>query len=123
MLGLSHDPIVLLLLINVILFLVGLPVEPAPAMLILVPLFLPVIDQIGMDRVHFGIVVIANLMIGAITPPVGSLVFITATMARVPLASVFREITPFTLIMLLVVLLLTYVPFLSLWLPNLIGKF
>jgi len=51
------------------------------------------------------------------------LVFITATMARVPLASVFREITPFTLIMLLVVLLLTYVPFLSLWLPNLIGKF
>jgi len=123
MLGLSHDPIVLLLLINVILFLVGLPVEPAPAMLILVPLFLPVVDQIGMDRVHFGIVVIANLMIGAITPPVGSLVFITATMARVPLASVFREITPFTLIMLLVVLLLTYVPFLSLWLPNLIGKF
>lgn len=123
MLGLSSDPFVLLLLINVILFVVGLPVEPAPAMLILVPLFLPVIDKIGVDRVHFGIIVIANLMIGAITPPVGSLVFITATLARVPLASVFREITPFTIVMLLVVLLLTYVPFVSLWLPNLVGGF
>jgi len=123
MLGLSSDPLVLLLLINVILFVVGLPVEPAPAMLILVPLFLPVIDKIGVDRVHFGIIVIANLMIGAITPPVGSLVFITATLARVPLASVFREITPFTIVMLLVVLLLTYVPFVSLWLPNLVGGF
>jgi tripartite ATP-independent transporter DctM subunit len=123
MLGLSSNPVMLLFLINVILFLVGLPVEPAPAMLILVPLFLPVIDQIGVDRVHFGIIVIANLMIGAITPPVGSLVFITATIARAPLATVFREITPFTLIMLLVVLMLTYMPFLSLWLPNLIGRF
>jgi tripartite ATP-independent transporter DctM subunit len=123
MLGLSSNPFMLLFLINVILFLVGLPVEPAPAMLILVPLFLPVIDQIGVDRVHFGIIVIANLMIGAITPPVGSLVFITATIARTPLAAVFREIMPFTLIMLLVVLMLTYMPFLSLWLPNLIGKF
>lgn len=121
MLGLSSNPIVLLFLINVILVLVGLPVEPAPAMLILVPLFLPVIDQIGVDRTHFGIIVIANLMIGAVTPPVGSLVFITATLARVPLSTVFREITPFTIVMLLVVLLLTYVPILSLWLPNLLG--
>ena len=123
MLGLSSDPTVLLFLINLILFLVGLPVEPAPAMLILVPLFLPVIDQIGVDRVHFGIIVIANLMIGAITPPVGSLVFITATLARVPLASVFREITPFTVVMLLVVVVLTYLPFISLWLPSLLGGF
>jgi TRAP-type C4-dicarboxylate transport system permease large subunit len=82
-----------------------------------------VIDQIGVDRVHFGIIVIANLMIGAITPPVGSLVFITATLARVPLASVFREITPFTVVMLLVVVVLTYLPFISLWLPSLLGGF
>jgi C4-dicarboxylate transporter DctM subunit len=123
MLGLSTNPFVLLLLINVILLLVGLPIEPAPAMLILVPLFLPVIGQLGVDPVHFGIVVIANLMIGAITPPVGSMVFITATLARVPLATVFREIIPFTLVMLLVVLVLTYVPFISLWLPNLVGGF
>ena len=123
MLGLSTNPFVLLLLINVILLLVGLPIEPAPAMLILVPLFLPVIEKLGVDPVHFGIVVIANLMIGAITPPVGSMVFITATLARVPLATVFHEIMPFTLVMLLVVLVLTYVPFISLWLPNLVGGF
>jgi tripartite ATP-independent transporter DctM subunit len=123
MLGLSSDPIVLLLLINVILVLVGLPIEPAPAMLILVPLFLPVIERIGVDGVHFGIIVIANLMIGSITPPVGSMVFITAALARVPLAVVFREITPFTIVMLIVVLLLTYAPVLSLWLPSVIGGF
>ena len=123
MLGLSTNPLVLLLLINLILFLVGLPIEPAPAMLILVPLFLPVIDKIGMDRVHFGIIVIANLMIGSLTPPVGSMVFITAAIARVPLSIVFWEITPFTIVMLIVVILLTYVPALSLWLPNLVGWF
>ena len=123
MLGLSGNPIVLLLLINLILLVVGLPIEPAPAMLILVPLFLPVIEKLGVDPVHFGIVVIANLMIGSITPPVGSMVFITATLARVPLATVFREITPFTLVMLLIVLALTYVPFISLWLPSLLGGY
>ena len=123
MLGFSTNPVVLLLLINLILLLVGLPIEPAPAMLILVPLLLPVIQKIGVDPVHFGIVVIANLMIGALTPPVGSMVFVTAALARVPLATVFREITPFTIVMLLVVLALTYMPFISLWLPNLVGGY
>jgi C4-dicarboxylate transporter DctM subunit len=120
-LGLSRDPLVLLLIINVILFLVGLPLELPPAMMILMPVFLPVITQVGIDPIHFGVVVITNMMIGAISPPVGILVFITSSIGKVPVGTVFREVTPFMLVLLAVTLILTYVPGITMFVPRLFG--
>jgi tripartite ATP-independent transporter DctM subunit len=120
-LSFSRDPLVLLLIINVILFLVGLPLELPPAMMILMPVFLPVIIQVGIDPIHFGVVVITNLMIGAISPPVGILVFITSSIGKVPVGTVFREVTPFMLVLLAVTLILTYVPAVTMFIPRLFG--
>jgi TRAP-type C4-dicarboxylate transport system permease large subunit len=79
-------------------------------MLILVPLVLPLMVHIGVDPVHFGLIVVINLMIGGITPPVGLLVFVTGTITRTPIHAIFREVTPFLLAMIVALLIITYVP-------------
>jgi C4-dicarboxylate transporter DctM subunit len=119
--GLASSPILLLMLLNVFLLIVGLPLEPIPAMAILVPILTPIITAAGIDPVHFGIVIITNLMIGALTPPVGSLVFVTAGVTKVPVHQIFLKVIPFELAMIGTLLILTYFPFFSLWLPKLIG--
>jgi C4-dicarboxylate transporter DctM subunit len=115
------NPTVLLLLINVFMLFVGLIMEMIAAMVILVPIFLPMISAAGIDPVHFGIVLVMNIVIGALTPPMGMLVFVTARVTGSKVVDVFREAMPFVAAMLLVLLLVTYLPWLSLALPRLIG--
>lgn len=118
LLGLSDNFIVILLIINVILLAVGIFMDMTPAVLIFTPIFLPVVTELGMDPVHFGIMMVLNLCIGLCTPPVGSVLFVGVGVANIRLTQVLRPLLPLFLVMLLALLLVTYVPALSLWLPN-----
>jgi tripartite ATP-independent transporter DctM subunit len=113
-------PALLLLAINIFLLIVGLFMEIFASMVILVPLFIPIIMAAGIDPVHFGIILVANLVIGALTPPLGVLTFITARVTGTDVGAVFRAVVPFLVGMILVLLLITYVPAFSLALPNLV---
>ncbi len=115
------NPYVLLLLVNVFLLLVGLIMEMIAAMVILVPIFIPMIAAAGIDPVHFGIVLVMNIVIGALTPPMGMLVFVTARVTGTKVVDVFREVMPFLVAMILVLFVVTYLPALTLWLPGRIG--
>lgn len=121
--SLVNNPLLLLLLLNVFLLLVGLPLEPTPAMVILVPILLPIIKAAGIDPVHFGIVMIINLMIGSLTPPVGVLIFITAGVSKVPVHQIFTKVIPFELGLIVTLLIITYLPFTTLWLVSIFGGF
>ncbi|MBP1779273.1 MAG: dicarboxylate transporter subunit DctM [candidate division NC10 bacterium] len=118
--SLSGNPLVVLMLLNVFLLIVGLPLEANPAIIILVPILGPIIQAIGVDPVHFAIIVILNLMLGSVTPPVGILVFVTSTIAGASPGKVFRECVPFLVAGIVVLLIVTYVPALSLFLPDLL---
>lgn len=119
LLAFSDNPIVILLIINLILLFVGIFMDMTPAVLIFTPIFLPVVEDIGMDPVHFGIVMVLNLCIGLCTPPVGTVLFIGVGVAKTTIQKVIRPLLPLFLAMILVLLLITYVPGLSLWLPGL----
>jgi C4-dicarboxylate transporter DctM subunit len=119
--SLVNNPALLLLLLNIFLLLVGLPLEPTPAMVILVPILTPIVTAAGINPVHFGIVMIINLMIGSLTPPVGVLIFITAGVSKIPVHQIFTKVIPFELAMIGALLVITYLPFLTLWLPSVIG--
>jgi tripartite ATP-independent transporter DctM subunit len=123
MLTLSDNPLVLLLLINLLLLIVGMFMDMTPAVLIFTPIFLPVVTAplIGMDPVHFGIVMIANLCIGLCTPPVGTCLFIACGVGRTSIARVVAPAIPFFIAMFVSLMLITYWPSLSLWLPRLLG--
>ncbi|MEO8752486.1 MAG: TRAP transporter large permease subunit, partial [Casimicrobiaceae bacterium] len=111
---------IVLLLINAVFFIAGLFLDPLAALIILVPIFLPLSRAIGLDPVHFGLIVVFNLMIGLCTPPVGYLIFLTASLAQAPTIQVIRESVPFVVVLVLVLLLVTYVPAVSLFIPNLV---
>ncbi|MGH6886443.1 MAG: TRAP transporter large permease subunit, partial [Geminicoccales bacterium] len=117
----SEHPAVLLLLLNLFLLLVGLIMEMIAAMVILVPIFIPIIAAVGIDPVHFGIIMVVNLVIGALTPPFGMLVFTTARVGDASVTRVFRAVAPFLLGLLAALALITYVPALSMTLPRVIG--
>ncbi len=121
MLGLSENPLVILLLINVLLLAVGTFMDMTPAVLIFTPIFLPVVIGLGMDPIHFGIMMIVNLCIGLCTPPVGTCLFVGCGVGRTSIAEVTRPMVPFFLAMLMALMLITYVPWLSLWLPQMAG--
>ena len=122
LLSLTDNPILILLLINLILLFVGVFMDMTPAVLIFTPIFLPVVtNQLGIDPVHFGIILIANLCVGLCTPPVGTVLFIGCSVANVKIQSVVRPLIPFFLAMIVALLLITYVPEISLWLPGLFG--
>ncbi len=95
--------------------------DMTPAVLIFTPIFLPVVVALGMDPVHFGIVMVLNLCIGLCTPPVGTILFVGAGVAQVSVADVIRPLIPFVLVMVGVLLLVTFFPGISLWLPALFG--
>lgn len=122
LLNLSDNPFVILLVINFILLAVGIFMDMTPAVLIFTPIFLPVVtSQLGMDPIHFGIIMVMNLSIGLGTPPVGSLLFIGCSVAQVSIRDVIKPLLPLFVAMLIVLLLVTYVPMLSLWLPHFFG--
>lgn len=118
--ALTSNPLVLLALVNLLLLIIGLPLEPGPAIIMVTPLLLPLAKAIGVDDVHLGIIMITNLTMGSLTPPVGVLVFVTATIAKVPVEAVFKEVIPFLAAMLVALAMITYWPQLSLFLPNLL---
>jgi tripartite ATP-independent transporter DctM subunit len=115
---LTDSPWVMLALINIVLLLWGLALEPAVALVTLVPVLVPIANAYGIDLVHLGVIVVLNLMIGQLTPPSGVITFLTAQIAGSPLHAVFKEAVPFTLALIAVLLIVTYVPLVSLWLPG-----
>ncbi|AXT60564.1 TRAP transporter large permease [Aquimarina sp. AD10] len=118
LLAISDNPIVILIIINLILLFVGIFMDMTPAILIFTPIFLPIATKIGLDPIHFGIIMILNLCIGLCTPPVGSVLFVGCSVAGLSIQKVIRPLLPLFLIMIVVLLLITYIPELSLWLPK-----
>jgi tripartite ATP-independent transporter DctM subunit len=114
------SPIMLLLVINIVLLLLGMILDAAAILILVTPVAVPAIVAVGIDPVHFGIVMIVNMMIGMLTPPVGLALFVVSNISKAPIAEVAREALPFTVGFLLVLMLLTLVPELSLWLPDLL---
>ena len=121
LLGLSDNPIIIMLVINFVLLSVGVFMDMTPAVLIFTPIFLPVAVEIGLSPVHFGIVMILNLCIGLCTPPVGSVLFVGVGVAGTTIRKVVRPLLPFFIAMLVVLLIVTLVPGLSTWLPSVFG--
>ena len=121
LLSISDNKYVILLIINLILLFVGIFMDMTPAVLIFTPIFLPVVTALGMDATHFGIVLVLNLCIGLCTPPVGSVLFVGVGIAKTTIAKVIPPLIPLFLVMILSLLLVTYIPQLSLWLPNFFG--
>ncbi|MDZ8119191.1 TRAP transporter large permease [Pontiella agarivorans] len=117
LLGLSENPMVILLTINLLLIFVGTFMDMTPAVLIFTPIFLPVVSELGMHPVHFGIMLIANLCIGLCTPPVGTCLFIGCGVGKSTIAKVTPTLLPFFGAMIAALLVITYVPATSLWLP------
>jgi tripartite ATP-independent transporter DctM subunit len=118
--SLNLGPIAVLLLINVLLLLIGCIFEPLPAMVIFVPILLPITEALGIDPVHFGLIVVLNLMIGLLTPPVGLSLFVTASLAQRPVEAVMRAVLPFLAALIGVLLMCTLWPGFVLFLPELI---
>lgn len=119
LLGISSNPWVLLLIINIALLLLGTVMEPVPLMLILSPILFPLLGGMGIDPIHLGVVMVFNLVLGAVTPPVGLNLFIMARVARLPMMQVFWGGLPFYTLLYMVLMLLTYVPQLTLFVPQL----
>jgi TRAP-type C4-dicarboxylate transport system permease large subunit len=122
LLSISDNPFVILLIINLILLFVGVFMDMTPAVLIFTPIFLPIVqDQLGLSPIHFGIIMVLNLSVGLCTPPVGSVLFIGCSVAKVRIETVIKPLLPMFLAMIAVLMLVTYIPKLSLWLPELFG--
>lgn len=120
LLGLSDNPLAILLAINIALLLVGTFMDMTPALLIFTPIFLPVVKGLGMDPVHFGIMMTLNLCIGICTPPVGSALFVGCSVGGTPISKVIRPLLPFYALLFALLMLVTYVPDVSLFLPRLL---
>lgn len=121
LLSITDNRYVLFLLINVILLIVGTFMDMTPAILIFTPIFMPVCLELGMNMIHFGIMMIYNLCIGTITPPVGTTLFVGVKVGKVTIESVFRYLLPFFGVIIVVLMFVTYIPQLSLFLPGLMG--
>lgn len=121
-LSVSSDKYVFLLLVNLLLLLLGTFMDVAPMLLICTPIFMPVIAKLGIDPVHFGMIMILNLGIGLITPPVGPTLFVGCAIGKVSMEQVSKELWPFYGAMCLALLLVTYIPAISLWLPGVVGR-
>jgi TRAP-type C4-dicarboxylate transport system permease large subunit len=125
LLGISHNRVVLLLLINVALLFLGCVMDMAPLILIAAPILVPVVTSpvIGMDPVQFGIVMMLNLSIGLLTPPVGTVLFVGSSIGGIRIEETAKAMVPFYLVMIVVLILLTFVPAFSMTIPNLMfGK-
>ncbi|MBD8489354.1 TRAP transporter large permease [Echinicola sp. CAU 1574] len=121
LLSLSDNKYVILIIINLILLFVGIFMDMTPAVLIFTPIFLPVVTELGIDPVHFGIIMVLNLCIGLCTPPVGSVLFIGVGVAKTSIANVVKPLLPFFVAMIIGLAVITLWPQMVLWLPNLFG--
>lgn len=119
--GLTSNPIIIALLLNLILLVLGCIMDMAPIILIATPILLPIAQQIGIEPIQFGIMVILNCGIGLLTPPVGAVLFIGSAVAKLPMEKVVKATLPFYLCMIVALLLITFIPGISLWLPSVLG--
>jgi len=119
--GLSDNKWVILLLINLMLLILGCLMDMAPLILILTPILLPVVKLLGVDPVHFGMIMMVNLGIGLITPPVGTVLFVGSAVSGLKIGVVAKAMTPFFVALFVVLMMVTYLPWLSLWLPRTMG--
>jgi tripartite ATP-independent transporter DctM subunit len=120
--SISNDKYAVLLMINVLLLILGTLMDMAPLILIMTPILLPIVTSMGVDPVHFGMIMMVNLGMGLITPPVGGVLFVGAAVAKLPIERVVTALYPFFGALLLVLMAVTYVPALSLWLPAVLLK-
>ncbi len=121
LIALSDNKIVILLIINMILLFVGVFMDMTPAVLIFTPIFLPVVSELGVNPTHFGIIMVLNLCIGLCTPPVGSVLFVGCSVAKVGIEQVIRPLLPLFIAMVVALIIVTFIPALSLWLPSVFG--
>lgn len=118
--SISHDKLVILLLLNLLFLFIGMFMEAKAALLILLPVILPVLPEVGIDPIHFGVVIVFNLLVGLVTPPVGLCLNLAAKIGNVPLNRASIAVLPFIAVQLIVLFLITYIPGLVLWLPSLV---
>ena len=121
LIGMTDSKFVILLMINIILLIVGTFMDMTPAVLIFTPIFLPIVIQLGITPLHFGIMMVLNLCIGLCTPPVGSVLFLGCSIGKTTIADITKTLLPFFLVMIIVLMLITYIPGISLFLPKLFG--
>jgi tripartite ATP-independent transporter DctM subunit len=121
LLAISGEPWIILAIVNVALLVLGMFLETIAIMIVAYPILAPVMATIGVDPVHFGVIIVLNMMIGLVTPPVGLCLYVVSGIARVPIAEIARELAPYLAALIGVLMLVTYVPAFSLWLPTLLG--
>ncbi|MNR19997.1 Sialic acid TRAP transporter permease protein SiaT [compost metagenome] len=121
LLSFTDNFLIILLIMNLVLLVVGTFMDPTPAVLIFTPIFLPICTSFGMDPVHFGIMMVFNLSLGTITPPVGPILFTGCKVGNIKIEGVIKPLLPFFMVIALVLLLVTYVPAVSMALPQLMG--
>ena len=119
--GLDLSPTGFILVVNAVLLVLGCVLEGTTILLVVVPVLLPTAQALGIDPVHFGVMVVVNIMIGLVTPPYGLLLFIVANISRTPLMALIREIWPFIVVLIVALMIIAYVPDVVLWLPRLYG--
>ena len=117
-LSITKNPMIILLLINIMLLIIGTFMDSAPAMILTLPVLLPLVTSLGIDLIHFGIIVVFNLLIGLLTPPVGTCLFVSCNIAKIGLTEITKGVWPFLVVMIIILMLFTFCPALILWLPN-----
>ncbi len=122
LLSFTHNRIILLMIFNIVLLIAGAILDLTPAMIIFVPVLAPIAMELGVDPIHFAIIVVTNLGIGLFTPPVGACLFVSCSIAGINMKEAFRGFVPFFVGMFTVLILVTYIPEISLWLPGIIGR-
>ena len=120
MLSVSHDRLAILFMINILLLILGMIMESIPIILLLTPILFPIIGKLGIDPVHFGVMMCLNLMIGLLTPPIGLNLFISSSVAKVPIDEIVRNVWPMIIFLTLVLFFITIFPPLVTWVPNLL---
>ena len=121
LISITNSKIIILLIINLILLAVGTFMDATPAVLIFTPIFLPVVTQLGVDPLHFGILMILNLCIGICTPPVGAVLFVGCAVADTKITHIVKWLLPFFVAMIFSLMLVTYIPEITLFLPRIFG--
>ena len=119
LLSLTSNAVILLILINILLLIVGCFMDTTPAILVLAPILMPIAKAIGLDPVHFGIIMVVNLAIGFTTPPLGINLFVASRISNSPMEVILKGITPFIIVMLINLLLISFIPGISMTLPTL----
>ena len=108
------NPIVILIVINIFLLIVGMAMDTTPAILILSPILLPIVTEIGMDPIHFGVMMVVNLAIGFVTPPIGVNLFVASSLTEIPIMEIAKKAFPMIVFFLIALLLITFIPGISL---------